>query len=383
MKRLLIDGTALSRGGGIQVAIGILALLSKAEFNYIEIRAIFPESLRRNFPPALRDWPAITWVPKSNRISLLGVRFRLAQIEREFKPDVAYTVFGPSYHVFKCRWIVGFALPKLIYKRSEWTAQHLPLATRMSLGVINWWRLSSFRSADVIVVETETVRDRLTLLLGGRCPSVRVIRNSVNPLYPPAPVGPPKFTACDTVRIFVPSALYEHKNLLCLPSVADELRRLGYYRFVFVLTLDRREAGTLESFRTYSPELLEKNFIFTGNLTLERMAAEYESCACVFLPTLLECSTAVYPESFYFGRPLVTSDRDFARELCGAAARYVDPTSSRSMAQGLYSVLSNSGLRDELVSEGREMLRRVYPSPTLKAALQRDLILHSLKTSFH
>ena len=64
----------------------------------------------------------------------------------------------------------------------------------------------------------------------------------------------------------------------------------------------------------------------------------------MILPTLLESFSATYIEAMFHGKTILTSDLDFARDVCGEAAFYFDPLNPQSIGGG-------DGLR---FSEGRD-----------------------------
>jgi hypothetical protein len=57
-----------------------------------------------------------------------------------------------------------------------------------------------------------------------------------------------------------------------------------------------------------------------------------------------------------FGIPILTSDRDFARHLCGDAAIYFDPLDAKSVAKAMATIIEDAMLRRRLVEEGRKTL---------------------------
>ena len=56
------------------------------------------------------------------------------------------------------------------------------------------------------------------------------------------------------------------------------------------------------------------------------------------------------------GKPILTSDLDFAHEVCGDAALYFNPTSPEAIAEAVNRVIENRELRRKLVGRGRERL---------------------------
>ena len=63
-----------------------------------------------------------------------------------------------------------------------------------------------------------------------------------------------------------------------------------------------------------------------------------------------------------FGVPILASDTDFAREICGSAAQYFDANDPSDFARAVHELSSNRVLRDTLVSEGAAQLKRVSTS---------------------
>ena len=119
---------------------------------------------------------------------------------------------------------------------------------------------------------------------------------------------------------------------------------------------------------------IERNVLNLGPLSLSRLAEEYLIADYVFLPTLLEASSAVFPESFYFQRPLITSDLDFARELCGDAALYVDSRDAGSSAESILALFDSPAVATALVEAGTRQLHASYPTAARKFSMQIELL---------
>jgi len=57
----------------------------------------------------------------------------------------------------------------------------------------------------------------------------------------------------------------------------------------------------------------------------------------------------------HFGIPIVTSDRDFARSVCGDAAIYIDPLDGENIIAALEALRNSGKLRAQLVASGRDI----------------------------
>jgi glycosyltransferase involved in cell wall biosynthesis len=363
--RLLIDGTPLSAGGGIQVAIAFLEGMRRTE--PCTWLAVFPSSLEPVLPGSLSTDRRVQFVRKQHFVDRISVGRQLRVLESGLRPDVTFTIFGPAYFSPRSRHLVGFALPHLIYPHPV----ELPRHTRTS-ALVDSWRRAQFRRADHIVVETETVRKRLARAIDVGAEKISVVGNAVNPFLMSGKLDPA--VSNGVYKIFVPSAYYPHKNLEFVPEVARSLRHLApELRFCFQLTLNDQSSGwrTIAQKATKLGVATEVSTV--GILPIEALASVYSGASLVFLPTLREASTSVYPEAFYFRRPLVTSNLDFAHELCGDAAVYVAPDDPRQSAESLLKVISDESFRRSLVDRGIRQLAS-YLSPEAKFRKQIEVI---------
>lgn len=366
--RLLVDCMPLSTGGGVQVAIALMEGLSRR--SDVDWLAVVPAGLKGAVPASfIADNHRIRFLAKSSILDILCANRQLHAIERGFRPDIVFTVFGPAYFRARSPHLVGFALPHLIYQGDGVLLQDPTHIER----VADFIKLLLLRRADHIVVETETVRQRLATRLGIDPSSISVIGNSVNPLldrHPPAPVP-----ESGRFGVLVPSAYYRHKNLEILPEIASVLvRHASGLDFEFRLTLDAASAPWKRLTEAAVQFGVADRLTTLGVLPLDRLARAYREAHAVLLPTLREASTAVYPESFHFRRPLLTSDLDFAHELCGDAALYADPARPAAFARQLARIAAEQGLAADLVDKGIIRLAATYPTPKQKFEQQFALL---------
>ena len=96
-----------------------------------------------------------------------------------------------------------------------------------------------------------------------------------------------------------------------------------------------------------------------GPLPPESLSAVYESADAFILPTLLESFGRPYDEAMHFSLPILTSDRDFARERCQDAAIYFDPLDAASVAKAMATIMEEPSLRQRLIENGQRVLANV------------------------
>lgn len=364
--RLLIDCTPLSKGGGVQVATAFLNhIRTREDISWV---AVIPSNLIATSFPWLEYDNRLVTVSKNSMVDRLKLHFKLKSIEESIAPDVVFTIFGPAYFKARAPHIVGFALPRLIYNKTITGGGNF-----IFNAIKNYVFCCIFRRADHVVVETNTVKERLSHRLGISESKISVIRNSVNPLL----LGRRRETPSDSglAGILVPSSYYAHKNLEVILRVAAIMKSSEpSLNFEFRLTLPKESKEWIKMSTEAVRLGVDQSIVSLGNLTLEKLAEAYNDAMCVFLPTLLEASSAVYPESFYFRRPLITSDLDFARELCGDAALYVNPLDAKEMARSIIDLIRSPETITKMILAGECQLSSNYPSATSKFDMQMAVL---------
>jgi glycosyltransferase involved in cell wall biosynthesis len=364
--KVLIDCVPLTVGGGVQVAIALLVNLAAQD--KVTWRAVVPRKLMPVLPPELAGDERLIFVSRRSQFDRLWLSARLKLIEAALAPDVVFTVFGPPFFRARARHLVGFAMPHVLYERGP----GMPPAS-----LKDWLRrrirIALFRRADHIVTETETARQRLAATAKIPLERISVVPNSYNPLLSSARATPPPASA--PFSILTPSAHYWHKQLELIPAITAALKKLDpSLDTVFRLTLDPASAPW-RAIAAQAARLGVVDRVETlGTLKVTDLPAAYNAAHAVLLPTLREVSTAVYPEAFFFQRPLVTSDLDFARELCGEAALFASAQRPEAYAQALLRVAREPGLTERLVASGKSHLTEAYPTPAEKFEAQLALM---------
>ncbi len=155
---------------------------------------------------------------------------------------------------------------------------------------------------------------------------------------------------------------YSHKNLEALVEACGLLRSATSSAVRCLLTIDAsqhpRAGRLLEKIKAAG---LSDVVVNLGPLPADRVAQAYRAADALILPTLLESFGRTYREAMRFGLPILTSDRDFARDACSEAAVYFDPLRPSSIAESMARVIESKELRHRLSHAG---LRRAAQAPS-------------------
>src|SRR5690606_19619774 len=143
-------------------------------------------------------------------------------------------------------------------------------------------------------------------------------------------------------------------------KVIDKLPAEYRNKIKFILTLE------YDFYRTLMFDNYSDNIINLGPVKIEEGPSLYKECDAVFLPTLLECFSASYPEAMIMEKPILTSDLSFARSICGNAALYFNPVDPSDAAEKIIKIIDDIGLQKELIEKGKERVK-VFPTPYERA----------------
>ena len=378
--RLLVDATLISIGGGVQVGINLITnLIQDSDF---EIILVASPQISNQLTNSQKE-SCLYFVEEKNE-SIWKKRAqgkRILEVEQKYNPDLVFVVFGPSYWRPKSLTLQGFALPLMVYPATRNKIYKSNFYHYFYQKILNVYKAVLMkRNSDFVVVETETFKDRVHDFLKIPKDKIYVIENSFNANFNNKEFSKNLISIHEKINIFIPTAYYPHKNLEILVDVAAVLKNLNFtsVEFNFLIEtkseiwnkiiLEAKNKGVQSFFKSYGP---------VNNVQMKEL---YAKCDFVLLPTLAEASTAVYPESFISEKVLLTSDIDFARELCGDAAIFFDPHNPIDIANKIIEIFSDQEKQANLISNGLKQLEVSYISPENKWLKQKSLLL-SLKES--
>lgn len=356
----------LRSGGGLQVGHSFLTELASLA-REPEISRSYPwitDSLRvdasweviKSCGGAIADAPFSVSVRKPGFVAILGIR----------RAQVVFTLFGPTYDFLLARRrLSGFADGTSLFPEEAGTTGHWSRATAKQ-KLRRWLSKRFFRSADVVVVEANHVRDGLAARWGIDPSVIHVVPNVLNQVfsqYRHQGLRKNKKTTLDYCYV---TRAYPHKNLEILGGIADALAREHGLSVRFLLTLTDQEWDQLSP----SVKQVSRNL---GPVAVTDLPAIYgRSDGCVF-PSRLESFSVTPLEALATGTPLVASDRFFCRDLLGGTALYADPDDPSAWASAIASIVLDRDLTEERIERGRELISAL-PTARDRALAYLDLI---------
>lgn len=359
---MLINTASTHKGGSVQVAKSFLEECKNyPEHTFHVVLGNLLDDLtdRQDYPENFHFYP-IGYRPATRVFHYKNRDAFFSKLEAEISPDVVFTTSGPAYWRPNAPHLAGYNLPHYIYRDSPYFDQISPL-NRLKWDLKGRVIKYFFKQdADAYVVQTDDVNRRLRTWLGTN--SVYTVTNTCSEDYrspKPVPYKLP-LKKQGEFRFLTLSAWYGHKNLDLIPEIVKRLPEELRERVRFVVTVPEN------TFRDKFPKETFNNIHNIGLVKPDEGPSLYKECDALFLPTLLECFSASYPEAMMMDRPIVTTDMGFARTICGDAALYFRPTDPDDAIQKIKKVIEHEEIRNRLVEEGKKQLR-TFDTPKERA----------------
>ncbi|MFQ3243219.1 MAG: glycosyltransferase involved in cell wall biosynthesis [Lentimonas sp.] len=351
--KLLINTASADRGGSVQVALSFLAECKETVGHeyHVFLSPNVGKSVEQSSFPSNFNFHQMAQRPSSRVFSLNPMSRAFSKLESSIQPDCVFTTSGPSYWRPRAPHLIGYNLPHYIYRDSPfWKRVGFRERLQFNLkGILIQWFFR--RDADAYVVQTDNVNQRLQAFIAKT--DVHTVSNTCSAAYY-------SFDRCEAklplrsegeFRALTLSALYTHKNLEIIRAVVDEFRRRGRSAPLFVLTIEQADYDSVFG-KSYRKEVLT-----VGPVPPSECPSLYEECDAMFLPTLLECFSASYPEAMIMKKPILTSELGFAQTVCKDAALYFDPLNASEITDQFERLMDSEELREGLVERGSQRVK--------------------------
>lgn len=284
----------------------------------------------------------------------------LPQAVRAFRPDRVWALGNFGLRNIDCPQAVLVHKPHYIYGPEF---QRRELRRYRWLNAIGKRRLArSMAFTQLVFCQTNTACDRFraAFRFSGR---TAIMPNAVSRMTLQGDSGarPAVFERlAGRFVLFCLTKYYAHKNLEVLDRMFRECGE-GLENVTILLTIRAEDHPLAGRFIAgLADARVRGHLVNVGQVGQQELAAYFRHSAGLILPTLLESFSGTYLEAMQFERPVLTSDLDFARDVCGPAARYFDPHDPRSVREAILELAGSTAKREELVSAGRTRMTSFF-----------------------
>lgn len=279
------------------------------------------------------------------RCSYKLVKKQVAELEEKIQPDVVYSITAPSYFTFRTREVMRFTNPWVTHpNKYSWSTMSILPKLKQWLYCLNQKRL--MKAAYAFVTQTETTKEGIMRITGKPTEKVKVVNNVLPGVFKTMDNTP--IVDDEWLNIACVGAPVPHKNMDIIPSVIDELDKLGIINVRFHTTIPYDD-GMIAKVVDRCTELGYKERIVNhGRVSQIELADMYRRCQFCFLPTLLEVFSASTVEAMYFNLPIVATDFPFNTEVLADACLYYEPKNAKDAAAKIAALIGDNKLQEGL-----------------------------------
>lgn len=287
------------------------------------------------------------------------INYGLARLCHKLKVDIYFTLGDVGPVTLSVPHLIYLHQPYLVYTEAELLAA-LPLFERIKLRYQRWHFSRSAAKASGIIVQTPVMKKRLIDCYSGLDDKVTVVPPSLPAHVESLRARERESNASiqlseNTLNLLFLATYYAHKNHAILPALLKELCDRNLREKVhFYLTLDgdrrREETELLQTLASDYHDMVTN----LGRLTPDDAGSALIASDALFMPTLVETFGLIYLEALAVHKPIITSDRDFARYICGNLALYSDPHDPVAIADAIQQLFLEQEGIDKMVQDNAD-----------------------------
>ena len=361
LMRIVILAHNLRVGGGLSVGRNIVALLPKVapQHQYIMVvpSGLCYDTYIKYNNIVMKEVPFMS-LPKRAWFDSI----KLPQLIKHLKPDRIWGLGNIGLIDPPCPQALLFHKAHLIYP-SKYYANEL-FSKRIYNAVLKKQFRNCLPKTKLVFCQTDVIRERFLRVMNYKghvslCPNALsyLAKASVN-------VSAPEIFAkfSDKLVLFTLAKYYAHKNLELIVETFSRCRdRLS--DVICIITIDKSQHPNADSLlKKIKKEGLEDQIINVGPLEQSQLANYFINSYSLLLPTLLESFSGTYLEAMYYGLPILTSDLDFARGICGDAAIYFNPWNCDSICKAIEKIRDDKQLMEILKIKGQKRIKTFFRS---------------------
>lgn len=352
--KILINGINNSSAGGKTVFLNLIKGITNYTNRY-KFLVLLPNSLQNEIKELLGNTKAeLIVVKKPNLIDSIYWYFvGLPRIISKRSVDVTINLGDIPIYKPNCKQIFYFDWPHAIYPESTvWKL--FSFKTKISKKIKLYVFKKLFIYNHHIITQTKTAAERLKKYYPLK--SYSVLNNPVSEIQ--GVEEDVQITFEDSYfYLFCLTRYYEHKNLESIIPLAKVIKD-EKVKVRILITIDESQGnGAKKLLRNIRLNKLEDVVINVGEINLRQVLFLYHRIDALFLPTLLESFSGTYVESMFFKKPILTTDIDFAKEICGKGAIYFNPFDTKEQLNAIKSVIKDPDIITRLVQNQSDQMK--------------------------
>jgi glycosyltransferase involved in cell wall biosynthesis len=218
------------------------------------------------------------------------------------------------------------------------------------------------KKASAISSVSKVTADDMTKFVGFDPQKVFVVHSAIDPRFKPVKdetalsYVKDKYHLPEKYVLFV-GKLYPGKNFTNIVKAFKRIKNEVDFSLKLVSVGDLRWKYE-KDLKEIERQGLTDDILFTGWVNQEDLPPFYQMAELFLFPSLYEGFGIPILEAMACGCPVVTANTGACPEVAGSAAKLVNPLDPGSIANGVIEVLKNTSMRNAMIHQGEEEVKR-------------------------
>lgn len=365
---LIIDAVGASTGGNITILNNILYYLNKID-NSLNIVIFLEKTPSEKFYLYQNNRIIFQPVPDKSLVKkILWQQFELHKtVKSNFPNSIILSITNVVSFFPKIKQIAYFHQGLLFISNKE-LFKYFSLSYIIRFKILKFFVILGFFRANAIISQTNHIQNSII----NEYPK---LKNKIHTVYS----GNPKvfneniseweipFKIKDEFKIFYIAHPGEYKNFDILFEAA-KLAKKNKIKFMFLLTIDKNSDNSrYKNFiNTFNEKIINydiQDYIyFTGILKNSKEIEDaYKFSDVIIHPSFVESFPQTFTEAMQLGKPLLSVDLPYAKEIADDASIYFKATDSNDLLEKIKMLKENKNLLKELSVKSLERSKFFEP----------------------
>lgn len=371
---LLINLIPIKKGGGQQVATNFVENMRELDTGLNITYAVTRDTFLHN---QLKEHNEKLIVVNPGLISRAIFSYlSLNKTVNSLQLDVIYTLFGPGLFHKKVLSITGCAYSNIFFPEIKFWRGYNFIKT-IKLKWTDKFRLKNTLRSHAIIFENAAMQKRAIELFKYPRDNTKLILPSISTyktLNLPNDFGS-RLEKIDKshFNVLMLTGWHKNKNIEIVPYVLKQLKVKGVEDVSFVITVDKQHPESLKLINVAKDLGVINNIVFFNSVLPNQVPQLFSKVNAVALFSLLESFSNNIIEAWYFKKPLIISNEEWSRSICGKGAVYVDRLDANSITDNILKIKCDIGYKNTIINKGESVLLN-YPNPKQKVEKQLEFI---------
>ena len=341
MKNILINGFSSKIGGGKNIFDNFLKQISALDDKKFKFYILAPKSeIYNSYESSNITILKVENIYRNNLFFILLYYYKIPHIVKKYCIDLVFNLGDIVIPLKKISQIYFFDWAFAVYdEKYIWDNMNFKdkFIRRLKVFLIDKY----ITKVDLVYAQSNNICSRLNSKY--KINNIKVVATPISDTFTQKKYGYKDFNFPDNkIKFLYPAGEASHKNFEIIIPLGELIKSKGD-PFIIILTVDS-ESKIMK-------QVKQRNLtgqIYNINKVEQRyMPSLYQQIDVLFFPSLLESYGIPYIEAMILGKPIITSDFDFAHSICKDYGLYFNPFDTESIYNKMTEVIQKLKVDDK------------------------------------